>query len=403
MQITKALRYRLRPTDEQVSLFVRIGGCCRKVKNIMIERRGAVYEATGKGPSTFDQIKDLPALKVELPYLKVCPADTLIQAVMDVGVAFKNFFEGRAAYPKFRKKSEGTSFRFPQPEQLEFGKDSIWLPKIGTVKMIVHRPVVGEIRNVTITSEGDEWYACILVKQEISEPVCPEGEDVGIDIGIAKPIVTSDGTELYLPKTSKKELDKLKVLHKKVSRKKNGSKNRIKAVRALGRYNKNLARRRKDAAHKATTKLAKKHRRIFLEDLHVKNMTASAAGSVEEPGKNVSQKSGLNRSMLDIAPRQVRTMFEYKTVWYGSECHAVPAQYTSQECSVCHHTCAENRKTQATFHCMKCGHEENADHNAAKNIRNKGQLKLRITGGLPGRACGSKCAGTRNQEAETAR
>ena len=123
-------------------------------------------------------------------------------------------------------------------------------------------------------------------------------------------------------------------------------------------------------------------------------MTASAAGTVEEPGRNVRAKAGLNRSMLDIAPAQIRQMLAYKAEWHGSRLVAVPAAYTSQRCSVCGHVHVGNRLSQAEFRCRACCHEDNADLNAAKNILYLG-LK---TGGLPGLACGSNRISGRKQE-----
>ena len=129
-----------------------------------------------------------------------------------------------------------------------------------------------------------------------------------------------------------------------------------------------FANRRQDALHKITTKLAKSHGRLIIEDLRVKNMTASAKGTVENPGRQVRQKAGLNRALLDHAFAEFRRQLEYKARWYGSTVVAISPAYTSQRCSRCGHTEAGNRPSQAVFHCLSCGHAANADHNAACNI-----------------------------------
>ena len=120
-----------------------------------------------------------------------------------------------------------------------------------------------------------------------------------------------------------------------------------------------------------------------------RNMTASAVGTVNELGRNVAAKTGLNRSMLDVAPYQIRQMLEYKASWYGSRVITVNPACTSQKCSVCGHVHKDNRVSQSVFICKSCGHMDNADFNAAKNI---------LAGGIPDMACGSSRIAGRKQE-----
>jgi putative transposase len=168
----------------------------------------------------------------------------------------------------------------------------------------------------------------------------------------------------------------MKRLQQQVSRKRKGSANRKKAVARLNTCHSRIAAIRRDFLHQATTKLVAAHALIAIEDLSVKAMTASAAGTVDEPGKNVRQKAGLNRTILRNGWSMARQMLEYKATWSGVMLVAVPAAYTSQECSDCGHTAAANRKTQAVFECVACGHRENADRNAAKNILRRAQVQL---------------------------
>jgi putative transposase len=171
------------------------------------------------------------------------------------------------------------------------------------------------------------------------------------------------------------------------------SKNRSKARKRLAEFQTRISRRRRDAIHKATTYLSKNHGRVVVEDLRVKNMTASAKGTLEAPGKNVKAKAGLNRVILDKGFGEIRRQLEYKCRWYGSELVAVNPAYTSQRCHQCGHTEAGNRPSQAVFRCLKCGHEANADVNAAKNI-----LKAGIglpAAGLAAEACGGKALAAR--------
>ena len=400
MVMLKAYRYRLYPTTEQEALFRQTVGSCRFVYNLCLEQRRLEWHRSNPRRLTaYDQIKELPALKDEAPWLRDVPNHPLQQAVVDLEKAFKNFFDGRASFPQFRKRGDRDSFRYPDPKQFKIAAERVFLPKAGWVDWVRHRPLEGKPKTATVSREADCWYVSIQCKVEVVGSLPNLGPAVGIDLGIARPMTLSTGEPVMLPRTSDKERRKLATLQQRLARRTKGSRNRRKAQVAIARFQAKLARRRKDAAHKATTKIAKNHGLIVVEDLKVRNMTASAAGTVEEPGRNVRQKAGLNRSMLDVAPSQIRQMLEYKAAWYGSRLIAVPAAYTSQGCSICGHVHKDNRLTQAEFLCLKCGHAENADVNAAKNILSLG-LK---TGGLPGLACESNRTTGRKQEKRVAR
>jgi putative transposase len=347
-------------------------------------------------------MKELSALKSEYPWLKAAPIHALQQGIVDVHDAIVKFYKGAGGYPKHKSKNDDLSFRESDPNCFRIMPNGIYLPKVKRVKAVLHREIPGTAKEVTVIRHGEEWYACIACKVIVDEPQDRSHlPSVGIDIGVAKPIVMSNGDVIMLPQVSMEERHKLAVLHKKVSRKKKGSHNRRKAVRNLNRYHRHLARRRKDGIHKATTKIVNNHGVIFIENLHVTNMTASAAGTIEAPGKNVTQKSGLNRSILDVSPRFIRTCLEYKAKRLGYEVNAVPAPYTSQKCSKCGFVHADNRRSQSEFVCLKCGYAANADHNAARNIRNKGLVLYPRTAGIAGIACQARRNVARQQEARS--
>jgi putative transposase len=165
-------------------------------------------------------------------------------------------------------------------------------------------------------------------------------------------------------------------MHQSVSRKRSSSANRRKAVARLGVYYRRMAATRHDFLHRETTKLVSTHALIAIENLAVRAMTASAAGTTDAPGKNVRAKAGLNRTILRNGWSMARSMLEYKAAWRGVALVAVPPSFTSQTCSACGETVAESRKTQALFQCITCGHTENADRNAAKNILRRAQRQL---------------------------
>ncbi len=328
--------------------------------------------------------------------MKEVPHHCLQQVIVDLHKGFVNFFEGRAAYPKPRRKYQNESFRYPDPKQIMFRDGEIFLPKAKWVKIVAHREIVGTVKNATISLSGGHWYASIQVEREVEEPTVRDAVEVGGDLGVVHGLVLSDGTVYDLPRMTDREKRKEENLHRIVSRRKRGSRNRAKALRVLRAFKAKIVRRRKDAKHKMTTDVARRCDVIYLEDLKVKNLTASARGTVEETGKNVAQKAGSNRSMLDVSPGETRVQIEYKMRRSGGGVYYVNPAYTSQRCSKCGHIDAGNRPDRDTFLCLSCGHAACADDNASQNILYLGR-KAR-TGGHPGRACAANREAGRQQE-----
>jgi putative transposase len=398
MKERTAYKFRIYPDGQQARLFRRTVGCCRVVYNASLRAKKAAWEADEKvNLTSFDQIKAIPALKEQFPYLRDVPNHCLQQAVVDLHKAYKNFFEKRAAFPKPRRKYQNESFRFPDPKQIAFRDGAILLPKARWVKMVAHREIVGTVKNVTVSLSGDHWYVSIQVEREIEEPAVRDTVELGGDLGVVNALALSDGTVYDLPRMTEKEKRKEENLARIVSRRRKGSKNRAKARRALLRFKAKIVRRRRDAKHKVTTHVTRRCDVIYLEDLKVKNLTASARGTVEEPGVNVAQKAGSNRSMLDVSPGETRVQIEYKMRRSGGSVRYVNPAYTSQRCHECGHTEAGNRPDRYTFKCLSCGHAACADDNAAKNILYLGR-KARSTEGLSGMACQANPVAGRQQE-----
>ena len=146
---------------------------------------------------------------------------------------------------------------------------------------------------------------------------------------------------------------------------------------------------RRDAIEKVTTHLAKNHGCIVMEDLRIKNMTASAAGTVEEPGRNVRQKAGLNRSILEVSPGMIRMRLGQKLAASGGILLLVPAAHSSQRCSSCGSIDADSRVCRDRFKCVSCGYEADADINAAENLRQRAlgrwgdPAQIKIAASLP--------------------
>lgn len=394
MQILKAFRFRLEPNTLQRELFARTAGCCRVLWNLALEQRDLAWTNQRRSVGYNAQAGELGELKAFVPWMAEVPSRCLQQALRDLDRAFQNFFAGRAAYPRFKRKGQRDAFRFPDPKQFRLEGDRVFLPKAGWVEFRKSQEVLGRMKQITISRDGDHWYASILSEVEMADPVPVSGPAVGLDLGVAQAIALSTGEVVHLPSVSAAEQRRQARLQRDLARKKKGSRNRTKAQKRLARFQKRLADRRRDAMHKATTILAKNHSLIVIENLQVKNLTASAKGTVEAPGVNVRQKAGLNRVILDKAFGELRRQLEYKARWYGSHVLAVNPAYTSQRCHECDHTEAGNRTTQAKFLCLKCGHHANADVNAALNIRDLG-LGVITADGASVAACGAMPSGGR--------
>jgi putative transposase len=199
---------------------------------------------------------------------------------------------------------------------------------------------------------------------------------VGIDMGVASLATTSDGARVANLRHLAASADRLAEAQRVLARKKRGSKRRRKAVARVAAIYAKVRRQRLDGAHKAALALVRDYDVIAHEDLRIANMTRSASGTLEQPGVNVAQKSGLNRSILDAGWGVFLTILSHKAESAGRELIAVNPRNTSRTCSRCGHCAAENRVTQAEFRCTACGHAAHADVNAAINILRAG-LALR--------------------------
>jgi putative transposase len=296
----------------------------------------------------------------------------LQQSLKDLERAFKNLFEKRADFPRFKKRGSGESFRFPQGFEIDQSNSRIKLPKLGWIRYRNSRDILGAAKNITISQSGGKWFASIQTEREVEQPIPAATSAIGIDVGIARFATLSDG-DFILPLDSfKKHEQRLKKYQRRMNRKVKFSKNWRKAKRKVQNIHTRISNARKDFLHKATTEISKNHAMVAIEDLQVGNMSRSSKGTAEAPGKNVAAKSGLNKAILDQGWFEFRRQLEYKLDWSGGVLIPVPAHYTSQTCPACGHIGQENRQTQARFACVDCGYENHADVVGAMNILARG-------------------------------
>ena len=374
MLLRKAFKFEIMPNGNQIRRIKQFCGCSRFVFNRALAWQNEQYEQDNSFKFSYTQIANLLAQwKKELVWLKACHSQVLQQSLKDLESAFKNFFQQRADFPKFKKKGLKERFRFPQGCKLEQQNNRLYLPKIGWVRYRNSRDIVGEIKNVTVSQKCGHYFVSIQTEFEYEIPTHKGGE-IGIDMGVARFATLSNG-EFFEPLNAFKTYKgKLAKLQRQLKNKVKFSQNWQKLKAKIAKLHHKIANCRKDFLHQTSSKISKNHAMIYIEYLQVSNMSRSAKGTVEEHGKNVKQKSGLNRSILDQSWFEFRRQLDYKTIWNGGFLVAVPPQNTSRCCPNCGHTAKENRQTQADFECVECGYTENADVVGALNVLARGRV-----------------------------
>ncbi len=395
MQRLQAFKYELMPSGEQQRLMRRFAGSCRFVFNQALALQQANREAGGKFIGYVAMAKRLTAWRnsAETAWLREAPVHPLQHALKDLEKAYKHFFEGRTDFPRFKRKGQGDSFRYPDPKQIKLDQANgrIFLPKLGWLRYRNSREAIGELRNVTVSASNGRWFVSIQTRREVEIPV-PQGSAVGIDLGIARFATLSDGT-FYEPLNSfNRHEAALRKAQQAMSRKVKFSANWKKAKARVQRLHARIGNARRDYLHKTSTAISQNHALVFVEDLQVRNMSRSAAGTAEQPGRNVRAKSGLNRAILDQGWFEFRRQLDYKLAWSGGHLVAVPPQNTSRTCPCCGHVSAENRRTQAEFRCVECGFGENADLVGAINVLRAGHARFacEVSGAVMPPAAGTR-------------
>ena len=376
MMRRQAYKFQLKTNLSQARQMRRFAGACRFVFNQALALQKANYEAGNKKLSYADLCAELLTLKSSNPWLGESPSQTLQQSLKDLERSYKNFFAKRADFPRFKKKGLSSSFRFPQGCKLDQANNRIFLPKLGWIHYRNSCEVLGEVKNVTVSHSCGHWYISVQTEREVSEAKHPSTSAIGVDMGIAQFATLSDGHVFAAVNSFKQKQKQLARYQRAFSRKVKFSQNWKKQKSKIGRLHQTIANIRKDYLHKTTTIISQNHAMIVIEDLQVKNMSKSASGNLDKPGRHVKAKSGLNRSILDQGWFEFRRQIEYKQVWRGGDVLAVPPQYTSQRCSCCGTVSKENRPSQAKFACIACGYQANADVNAAMNILAAGHAVL---------------------------
>jgi putative transposase len=357
----KAVKVRLYPTESQQVHLAQAFGCVRWVWNQSLSVMTSTYQETGKSVSAMDMKKQIPIWKIEHDWLKECYSQCLQQSVLNLGVSFKNFFEGRTGFPTFKSRHGRQSIQFPQKVSV-LNHAAIKFPgKLGTVKAKIHRDIAGSIKTVTVSRLSDgRYYASLLIDDGMEKPEANgDGKAIGIDLGLTDFAVTSDGSKFHNPRHLKKHEKNLKRKQRKLSRKKDKTTNkRRKAKRVLARVHSKITRAREDYLHKLSRKIVNENQVIVVEDLAVKNMV---------------KNHNLAKAISDVGWGQFCTMLKYKAEQEGKVYLEVERFFPSSHlCSNTLQRVAKMDLSVRMFDCPHCGQRHDRDINAAINIRNEG-------------------------------
>lgn len=378
MIVRKAYRFRLEPDRRQVELLAQFAGARRWVWNRALALNLERLDAGFRTASFPDMCRWITEWRhdPELQWLADIHVHPLQQAVKDLARALKDCFRragdaAKKAFPHFKKKGDGDSFRYPErvkAEVLPNGWGRVWLPKIGWVRYRTSRPIQGRITQATVVREGEHWFVAIETVRQDPEPASSHLPCVGLDLGVIRFATLSDGTVVEPVAAFTRARRRIARAQRSLGRKQKGSKNRGKQKRRLAALRRRERYIRMDFLHQTSSALARRYGVIALENLPVRAMTSSAKGTPERPGRQVKAKAGLNRSILDQGWHQFMVLLGHKLAERGGRLVLVNPSFTSQRCAACGHIDAANRKSQAGFSCQSCGHSEHADLNAAQNI-----------------------------------
>lgn len=372
-------RYLLALNAQQEEFAQIIGHACRAVWNTALGQR-RIYRQRGAWINYAEQCQQMAEAKADFPWLAEAPSHTLQQTLRDLEKACKAHGTFKVRWRS--KQKNAPTFRFPDPKQIaveclsrRWGR--VKLPKLGWVRFRWTRPLGGAIRNATILKDGGCWYVSFCVEDGMVESV-PNGKPaVGVDRGVKVAVATSDGWIRDREFVTAGETARLRRLQQQLSRQQKRSSRRASTRAKIQKLNARIRARRTDFLAWTANRLTSDHGMVAVENLKIRNMTASTKGTPAEPARNVRQKAGLNRAILAKGWGGLLQKLEHKARYNGSVIVRVPAAYTSQTCNACGHVAAESRESQARFRCVACKHQDNADVNAAKNILAAG---LAVTG-----------------------
>jgi putative transposase len=357
--IHKSYKFRIEPTSEQIVLLSKHFGACRFVFNKFLHERKEKYLNEKSSLNYYDNARTLTDLKKEedFDWLKEINSQSLQSAIRNLDSAYKNFFNKKNKFPRFKSKYDKQSFKIPQNVLINEGK--LVIPKFKEgIKINLHRKIEGEILFATITKSTTGKYYVSITCEVNHKPFDKTGSKVGIDTGIKDLAILSDGKTYENIKVLKSKLKKLKYQQRQLSKKQKGSNSRQKQKIKLSLTHEKITNIRKDYLHKISTEIVKNHDIISVEDLSVKNMM---------------KNHKLSQSLSDVSLGMFYKMLEYKSKWNDKSFVKIDRFFpSSKTCSNCGWIYQDLNLSIREWTCNSCNEHHDRDLNAAKNILKQG-------------------------------
>ncbi|WP_019486853.1 MULTISPECIES: RNA-guided endonuclease InsQ/TnpB family protein [Kamptonema] len=334
-----------------------------------------------KRSASLMQDANLQELKDSRPWYQTIDIGVLQSMPARVNESFSKFFNG-AGFPKFKRRHDFKSFSY-KPGRVKVKGNKIYLPKIGWMRFYNSRSIPDgfEIKTVTVRQKADGWYVSIRIENKTVPdfPVISDSEIktiTGCDLGLGKLVYLSDGSSIDNPRfaTNKKAKRLMRIRQRRVSRKQKRSKNRSKDQLRVSKLHNKIQQRRESYQWDVAKRILKRSDAVAVEDLQVGNMMKRCQPVKSETGRFLSNgqsaKRGLNRSIADASWYSLTQKLEYLAVKSGKKLYRVNPQYTSQTCSKCQHV-DKNSRNGEKFICINCGHIDDANLQAARNVKVK--------------------------------
>ena len=376
MKLLRGYKFRIYPNKEQEVALAKNFGCVRFIYNHMLAKKIKAYETENKRLSRFGLSEILTEMKTreEYKWLNEVNSQSLQAALRDLDNAFTRFFREKKGFPNFKsKKTNRRSFQCPQNVKIDFENNKLTIPKIKNIKIKPHRTFKGKVKTVTISkTPTNKYYVSILVEVraiKIKKPEINSNTTIGIDLGLTHFATLSTGGKIDNPKHLKNSLQKLKVMQKRLSRKRKGSQNRIKARLKVAHIHEKITNQRLDFIHKITYSLTHDSQvdTIVMETLNTNGMM---------------KNHHLAQAISDVGWSMFDNQLKYKCGWYNKN-HLKIGMFepSSKICNVCGEKNNELALADREWMCENCGESHDRDENAAINIKKFGLQDQNLIGG----------------------
>jgi putative transposase len=384
----RTFRYRLHPTFRQNQALLHQLDYQRELYNAALEERVGAWKWERRSVSYVDQCRTLTGLRVVRPEVLASGVTLCRGTLKRLDRAFAAFYRrvkhGEApGFPRFKSARRFDSLQWEDTSGWKVKTESrrLYLLGIGEVKANYHRPLMGAPKAITVKREGTKWWVSIRCVDVPAMPLAPTGREVGVDLGIANLVATSDGELIVGEHFGSRARVQLALAQRELATKQRGSNRRHRQVDVVARLHRRVANQRSNAAHQLSRRLVNDYDLIVLEDLAITHMVRAPKAKPDpgNPGAFVPNgakaKAGLNRSIIDAGWGTLASLLSYKAESAGRTVVTVDPRHTSQTCAECGHVAAGNRVNQAVFCCLACGHRAHADVNAARNILRAGRAR----------------------------